>query len=137
MICSTSTNQIHSLGHCRRLTDPQPRAMPPAESAASGAVVPTAASWIRSLGQHRRPDPQSQDIGFGCIAVSCPDLRELSLKWCIWVTHLGLDLLALKCKKLKILDLSCVMSFVGHGDSINEIRTLALKQSLIISASKI
>lgn len=30
-----------------------------------------------------------------------------------------------------------LQSFVGHGDSINEIRTQALKPSLIISASKV
>ncbi|RZC85517.1 hypothetical protein C5167_041700 [Papaver somniferum] len=30
-----------------------------------------------------------------------------------------------------------VHSFVGHGDSINEIRTQALKHSLVVSASKV
>ncbi|KAF0916809.1 hypothetical protein E2562_011638 [Oryza meyeriana var. granulata] len=48
-------------------------------------------------------------MGFDCIALGCPDLRELSLKWCIGVSHLGLDLLALKSKKLNILDLSYTM----------------------------
>uniref|UniRef100_J3NAR5 F-box/LRR-repeat protein 15-like leucin rich repeat domain-containing protein n=1 Tax=Oryza brachyantha TaxID=4533 RepID=J3NAR5_ORYBR len=48
-------------------------------------------------------------MGLGCIAVGCPDLRDLSLRWCIGVTHLGLDLLALKCKKLNVLDLSYTM----------------------------
>lgn len=30
-----------------------------------------------------------------------------------------------------------IQSFVGHGESINEIRTQALKPSLIVSASKV
>lgn len=30
-----------------------------------------------------------------------------------------------------------MQSFVGHGDSINEIRTQALKPSLVVSASKV
>lgn len=30
-----------------------------------------------------------------------------------------------------------VQSFVGHGESINEIRTQALKPSLVVSASKV
>ena len=32
---------------------------------------------------------------------------------------------------------ACLQSFVGHGDSINEIRTQTLKPSLIVSASKV
>ncbi|XP_062203957.1 F-box/LRR-repeat protein 3-like isoform X2 [Phragmites australis] len=49
------------------------------------------------------------DMGLGCVAVGCSDLRELSLKWCLGVTDLGLELLALKCKKLTTLDLSYTM----------------------------
>jgi len=31
----------------------------------------------------------------------------------------------------------CLQSYVGHGDSINEIKTQSLKPSLIVSASKV
>jgi len=48
-------------------------------------------------------------MGLGCVVVGCTDLRELSLKWCLGVTDLGLHLLALKCKKLTSLDLSYTM----------------------------
>jgi F-box/leucine-rich repeat protein 2/20 len=49
------------------------------------------------------------DMGLGCVAVGCTDLRDLSLKWCLGVTDLGLHLLALKCKNLTTLDLSYTM----------------------------
>ncbi|KAK9734331.1 hypothetical protein RND81_04G132200 [Saponaria officinalis] len=46
------------------------------------------------------------DIGIGCIAVGCPKLKVVSLKWCLGVGDLGVGLLAVKCKDLKSLDLS-------------------------------
>nr|CAB3462824.1 unnamed protein product [Digitaria exilis] len=52
---------------------------------------------------------QVTDMGLGCVAVGCTDLRDLSLKWCIGITDLGLNLLALKCTKLTTLDLSYTM----------------------------
>nr|CAB3488843.1 unnamed protein product [Digitaria exilis] len=52
---------------------------------------------------------QVTDMGLGCVAVGCTDLRDLSLKWCIGITDLGLNLLALKCTKLTSLDLSYTM----------------------------
>ena len=48
-------------------------------------------------------------MGLGCVAVVCTELRELSLKWCLGVSDLGIQLLALKCKKLTSLDLSYTM----------------------------
>ncbi|CAD6258777.1 unnamed protein product [Miscanthus lutarioriparius] len=49
------------------------------------------------------------DMGLGCVAVVCTELRELSLKWCLGVSDLGIQLLALKCRKLTSLDLSYTM----------------------------
>ncbi|WVZ54892.1 hypothetical protein U9M48_005632 [Paspalum notatum var. saurae] len=49
------------------------------------------------------------DMGLGCVAVGCAELRDLSLKWCLGVTDLGIRLLALKCRKLVSLDLSYTM----------------------------
>ena len=49
------------------------------------------------------------DMGLGCVAIVCTQLRELSLKWCLRVSNLGIQLLALKCKKLTSLDLSYTM----------------------------
>uniref|UniRef100_A0A6V7QRP7 F-box/LRR-repeat protein 15-like leucin rich repeat domain-containing protein n=1 Tax=Ananas comosus var. bracteatus TaxID=296719 RepID=A0A6V7QRP7_ANACO len=49
------------------------------------------------------------DMGLGCIAVGCPKLRLLCLKWCLGVTDLGVGLVAVKCKKLRSLDLSYTM----------------------------
>ncbi|CAN6334777.1 unnamed protein product [Urochloa humidicola] len=49
------------------------------------------------------------DVGLGCVAVGCPDLRELSLKWYLVVMVLVLQFLTLKCKKLTSLDLSYTM----------------------------
>jgi hypothetical protein len=65
------------------------------------------------------------DMGLGCVDVGCTEPRELSLKWCLGLTDLGIHLLALKCRKLTSLDLSYTMvsvmrvswflcSFHGH-----------------------
>ena len=48
------------------------------------------------------------DMGVGCVAVGCAELRELSLKWCLGVSDLGIQLLALKCRKLR--------SLLHHGE---------------------
>ncbi|CAD6205984.1 unnamed protein product [Miscanthus lutarioriparius] len=48
-------------------------------------------------------------MGLGCVAVVCTELRELSLKWCLGVSDMGIQLLALKCRKLTSLDLSYTM----------------------------
>ncbi|CAD6245125.1 unnamed protein product [Miscanthus lutarioriparius] len=48
-------------------------------------------------------------MGLGCVAVVCTELRELLLKWCVGVSDLGIQLLALKCRKLTSLDLSYTM----------------------------
>jgi F-box/leucine-rich repeat protein 2/20 len=48
-------------------------------------------------------------MGLGCVAVGCPDLREVALNWCLGITDLGVRFLALKCKKLASLNLSYTM----------------------------
>ncbi|GFS38551.1 RNI-like superfamily protein [Actinidia rufa] len=47
------------------------------------------------------------DMGIGCIAVvGCRKLRLISLKWCLGVGDLGVNLVAVKCKEIRSLDLS-------------------------------
>lgn len=46
------------------------------------------------------------DIGIGCIAVGCPKLKLISLKWCLGIGDLGVGLVAVKCMELQSLDLS-------------------------------
>ena len=46
------------------------------------------------------------DIGIGCIAVGCPKLKLINLKWCLGIGDLGIELVAVKCKELRSLDLS-------------------------------
>ncbi|KAK4782548.1 hypothetical protein SAY86_016650 [Trapa natans] len=46
------------------------------------------------------------DVGLAKIAVGCPRLEKLSLKWCLEIGDLGVDLLCKKCFSLKFLDLS-------------------------------
>ncbi|CAA6654680.1 unnamed protein product [Spirodela intermedia] len=48
------------------------------------------------------------DMGLGCIAVGCPRLRALSLRWCLGVTDLAVGLVAVKCKEIRSLDISYV-----------------------------
>lgn len=49
------------------------------------------------------------DLGIGCIAVGCPNLKLLCLKGCVGVTDLGVALIAVKCRKLRSLDVSFTM----------------------------
>ncbi|KAL6002898.1 hypothetical protein ACLOJK_023120 [Asimina triloba] len=46
------------------------------------------------------------DLGIGCIAVGCPKLRMICLRWCLGVTDLGVGLIAVKCREIRSLDLS-------------------------------
>ncbi|GAB4855612.1 hypothetical protein Ancab_024233 [Ancistrocladus abbreviatus] len=46
------------------------------------------------------------DVGLAHIAVGCGRLERLSLKWCLEITDLGIDLLTKKCLDLKFLDIS-------------------------------
>lgn len=46
------------------------------------------------------------DIGIGCIAVGCPKLKIIGLKWCLGIGDLGVELIAVKCKDLRTFDLS-------------------------------
>ncbi|XP_072955162.1 F-box/LRR-repeat protein 3-like [Typha angustifolia] len=49
------------------------------------------------------------DLGLGCIAVGCPKLRLLCLRWCLGLSDLGVGLVAVKCRNLRSLDLSYMM----------------------------
>lgn len=68
-------------------------------------------------------------MGLGCVAVGCTELRELSLKWCLGLTDLGIQLLALKCRKLTSLDLSYTMT---TKDSLPSIMKLPNLQELTL-----
>ena len=46
------------------------------------------------------------DVGLAKIAVGCGKLERLSLKWCMEISDLGVDLLCKKCLELKSLDVS-------------------------------
>jgi F-box/leucine-rich repeat protein 2/20 len=46
------------------------------------------------------------DVGLAKIAVGCGRLERLSLKWCMEISDLGVDLLCKKCLGLKDLDVS-------------------------------
>lgn len=46
------------------------------------------------------------DVGLAKIAVGCPELESLSLKWCFHITDVGIELLSKKCPHLKRLDVS-------------------------------
>ncbi|KAF0922678.1 hypothetical protein E2562_001076 [Oryza meyeriana var. granulata] len=76
-------------------------------------------------------------MGLGCIAVGCLDLRELLLKWRIGVTHLGLDLLALKCKKLSILDLSYTMDRSADSKRCLEIACGILDMKVSVNPGRV
>lgn len=49
------------------------------------------------------------DLGIGCVAVGCPNLKLLCLKGCVGLSDLGVALIAVKCRRLKSLDVSFTM----------------------------
>ncbi|KAJ8443509.1 hypothetical protein Cgig2_016992 [Carnegiea gigantea] len=69
------------------------------------------------------------DVGLARIAVGCPCLERLSLKWCLEITELGVDLLAKKCLQLKFLDIS---SLKVTSSSLSSIAMLPKLESLIM-----
>jgi F-box/leucine-rich repeat protein 2/20 len=46
------------------------------------------------------------DVGLAKIVVGCGRLVRLSLKWCMEISDLGVELLCKKCLELKFLDVS-------------------------------
>ncbi|XP_038974118.1 F-box/LRR-repeat protein 3 [Phoenix dactylifera] len=46
------------------------------------------------------------DVGLAKLAVGCPVIETLGIKWCMEISDLGIDLLSKKCRDLKVLDLS-------------------------------
>ena len=46
------------------------------------------------------------DMGLAKVAVGCPKLEKLSVKWCRKISDIGINLLAKKCHKLHGLDIS-------------------------------
>lgn len=64
------------------------------------------------------------DVGLAKIAVGCERLERLSLKWCMEISDLGVDLLCKKCFGLKALDVSYLKVRVPHS--------LFLKNKIVI-----
>lgn len=46
------------------------------------------------------------DVGLAKLAVGCPGIERLGIKWCMEISDLGIDLLSKKCRDLKVLDIS-------------------------------
>ncbi|GAB4835782.1 hypothetical protein Ancab_000698 [Ancistrocladus abbreviatus] len=67
------------------------------------------------------------DVGLAHIAVGCGRLEKLSLKWCLEITDLGIDLLTKKCLDLKFLDVSYLEV---TSDSLRSIASLKRLESL-------
>ncbi|KAG1326269.1 putative F-box/LRR-repeat protein 3 [Cocos nucifera] len=50
------------------------------------------------------------DVGLAKLAVGCPGIERLGIKWCLEISDLGIDLLSKKCRDLKVLDISYLKS---------------------------
>ncbi|CAL9069300.1 unnamed protein product [Musa banksii] len=46
------------------------------------------------------------DVGLAKVAVGCPALEMLGIKWCLEISDIGIELLAKKCQNLRVLDIS-------------------------------
>ncbi|CAL4990355.1 unnamed protein product [Urochloa decumbens] len=46
------------------------------------------------------------DVGLAKVAVGCPRLEKLSVKWCREISDIGIELLAKKCPELRSVDIS-------------------------------
>ncbi|KAL3750077.1 hypothetical protein ACJRO7_011112 [Eucalyptus globulus] len=69
------------------------------------------------------------DVGLAKIAVGCGRLEKVSLKWCMEIGDLGVDLLCNKCVDLKFLDLSYLKV---TNDSLQSIGSLAKLEVLAL-----
>ena len=72
------------------------------------------------------------DVGLAKIAVGCSKLESLSLKWCLEISDMGIDLLCKKCLELKILDVSYLkVSLIFSSLEIRSLMLLVMKISEI------
>ncbi|XP_062202323.1 F-box/LRR-repeat protein 3-like isoform X1 [Phragmites australis] len=71
------------------------------------------------------------DMGLAKVAVGCPRLEKLSVKWCREISDIGVDLLAKKCRELRSLDISYLQ--VGNG-SLKSISYLGKLEELAMVA---
>ncbi|KAL9233332.1 hypothetical protein vseg_008350 [Gypsophila vaccaria] len=69
------------------------------------------------------------DVGLARVAVGCVRLERLSLKWCMEISDVGVELLCKKSLGLKFLDLS---SLKITSESLGSIASLQMLESLII-----
>lgn len=69
------------------------------------------------------------DFGLARVAVGCLKLERLAIKWCIKISDVGIDLLAKKCRDLRVLDISYLKvknKSLRSISSLEKIETLAL-----------
>lgn len=75
------------------------------------AAAVSGAAGLREVGVDKCVN--MSDVGLAKIAVGCPKLERLTLKWCFDITDIGVELLSKKCAQLKHLDISYLKVFIS------------------------
>lgn len=67
------------------------------------------------------------DMGLAKVAVGCPGLERLSVKWCREISDIGVELLAKKCRELRSIDISYLKV---SNESLRSLSTLEKLEDL-------
>ncbi|XP_062183086.1 F-box/LRR-repeat protein 3-like [Phragmites australis] len=67
------------------------------------------------------------DMGLAKVAVGCPGLERLSVKWCREISDIGVELLAKKCRELRSVDISYLKV---SNESLRSLSTLEKLEDL-------